>query len=139
MGWKYSAILGFENNADGDKAETLPKQAASVKKKQAIERHKSKAPEFLVGSWVEISAGNANRHHCAVSWRTSGTAGSNPLRSSKQAVRTGGLSGFAEPYQIARRFPLAEARHAHELLGKGGVVGKIVFVCNGSPLESGAA
>jgi NADPH:quinone reductase len=32
---------------------------------------------------------------------------------------------------IAQRFPLAEARHAHELLGKGGVTGKIVLVCNG--------
>jgi NADPH2:quinone reductase len=29
---------------------------------------------------------------------------------------------------IAHRFPLAEARHAHELLGKGGVTGKIVLV-----------
>src|SRR5262245_36689556 len=29
---------------------------------------------------------------------------------------------------IARRFPLAEARHAQELLGKGGVIGKIVLV-----------
>jgi len=29
---------------------------------------------------------------------------------------------------IARRFPLADAREAHELLGKGGVVGKIVLV-----------
>jgi NADPH2:quinone reductase len=29
---------------------------------------------------------------------------------------------------IAQRLPLAEARHAHELLGKGGVVGKIVLV-----------
>jgi NADPH2:quinone reductase len=28
---------------------------------------------------------------------------------------------------IARRFPLNEARHAHELLGKGGVTGKIVL------------
>lgn len=33
---------------------------------------------------------------------------------------------------IAQRFPLAEARHAHELLGKGGVTGKIVLVSNGS-------
>src|SRR6266508_746252 len=33
---------------------------------------------------------------------------------------------------IAQRFPLAEARHAHELLGKGGVTGKIVLVLNGS-------
>jgi NADPH2:quinone reductase len=33
---------------------------------------------------------------------------------------------------IARRFPLAEARQAQELLEKGGVVGKIVLVCNGS-------
>jgi NADPH2:quinone reductase len=40
---------------------------------------------------------------------------------------------------IAQRFPLAEARHAHELLGKGGVTGKIVLVRNGSALESGAA
>ena len=32
---------------------------------------------------------------------------------------------------IARRFPLAEARHAHELLGKGGVTGKLVLVSNG--------
>jgi NADPH2:quinone reductase len=32
---------------------------------------------------------------------------------------------------IAQRFPLAEARHAHELLAKGGVTGKIVLVHNG--------
>jgi NADPH:quinone reductase-like Zn-dependent oxidoreductase len=31
---------------------------------------------------------------------------------------------------IARRFPLGEARSAHELLGKGGVTGKIVLVCD---------
>jgi len=40
---------------------------------------------------------------------------------------------------IAQRFPLAEARHAHELLGKGGVTGKIVLVRDGSSLASGAA
>jgi NADPH2:quinone reductase len=40
---------------------------------------------------------------------------------------------------IAQRFPLVEARHAHELLGKGGVTGKIVLVLNGSSPESGAA
>jgi NADPH:quinone reductase-like Zn-dependent oxidoreductase len=40
---------------------------------------------------------------------------------------------------IAQRFPLAEARHAQELLGKGGVTGKIVLMPNGSSLESGAA
>jgi NADPH2:quinone reductase len=39
---------------------------------------------------------------------------------------------------IAQRFPLAEARHAQELLGKGGVTGKIVLVRNASSLESGA-
>jgi NADPH2:quinone reductase len=33
---------------------------------------------------------------------------------------------------IAQRFPLAEARRAHELLGRGGVTGKIVLVPNGS-------
>ena len=33
---------------------------------------------------------------------------------------------------IAQRFPLAEARRAHELLGKEGVTGKIVLVCDGS-------
>src|SRR6266516_4906844 len=40
---------------------------------------------------------------------------------------------------IAQRFPLAEARHAHEMLGKGGVTGKIVLVRSGLSLESGAA
>jgi NADPH:quinone reductase-like Zn-dependent oxidoreductase len=40
---------------------------------------------------------------------------------------------------IAQRFPLAEARHAQELLGKGGVTGKIVLVCKGSSVKSGAA
>lgn len=40
---------------------------------------------------------------------------------------------------IAQLFPLAEARKAHELLGKGGITGKIVLVHNGSSLESGAA
>jgi NADPH:quinone reductase len=40
---------------------------------------------------------------------------------------------------IAQRFSLAEARDAHELLGKGGVTGKIVLVPNGSSLQSGAA
>jgi NADPH2:quinone reductase len=35
---------------------------------------------------------------------------------------------------IAQRFPLAEARQAHELLGQGGVTGKIVLVPNGSSL-----
>jgi NADPH:quinone reductase-like Zn-dependent oxidoreductase len=40
---------------------------------------------------------------------------------------------------IAHRFPLAQARHAHELLGKGGVTGKIVLVPNGSSPEPGAA
>jgi NADPH:quinone reductase len=33
---------------------------------------------------------------------------------------------------IARRIPLAEARGAHELLGQGGVVGKVVLLCNQS-------
>jgi len=32
---------------------------------------------------------------------------------------------------IAERLPLAEARHAQELLGKGGVIGKIVLVPKG--------
>jgi NADPH2:quinone reductase len=40
---------------------------------------------------------------------------------------------------IAQRLPLAEARQAHDLLGKGGVIGKIVLVRNASSLESGAA
>jgi NADPH:quinone reductase-like Zn-dependent oxidoreductase len=33
---------------------------------------------------------------------------------------------------IARRFLLADARHAQELLGQGGVTGKIVLVSNSS-------
>jgi NADPH2:quinone reductase len=40
---------------------------------------------------------------------------------------------------IAQRFPLTEARQAQELLGKGGVTGKIVLVPNGSSLEAGTA
>jgi len=35
---------------------------------------------------------------------------------------------------IAQRFPLTEARHAQELLGKGGVTGKIVLVLDGGKL-----
>jgi NADPH:quinone reductase len=38
---------------------------------------------------------------------------------------------------VAQRLPLGEARHAHELLEKGGVIGKIVLESNS--LESGAA
>jgi NADPH:quinone reductase-like Zn-dependent oxidoreductase len=38
---------------------------------------------------------------------------------------------------VAHRFPLADARHAHEVLGKGGVIGKIVLVPNRSFLEFG--
>ncbi len=40
---------------------------------------------------------------------------------------------------IAQRLPLAEARQAHELLGKGGVTGKIVLVPTGPSLESETA
>jgi NADPH2:quinone reductase len=41
---------------------------------------------------------------------------------------------------IAQRFPLREAKCAHELLGKGGVIGKIVLVCNASsPAEKAEA
>jgi NADPH:quinone reductase-like Zn-dependent oxidoreductase len=40
---------------------------------------------------------------------------------------------------VAQRLPLAEARKAQELLGTGGVTGKIVLVANASSLESGAA
>ena len=32
---------------------------------------------------------------------------------------------------IAQRLPLDEARHAHEMLGEGGVLGKIVLLLNG--------
>jgi NADPH2:quinone reductase len=32
---------------------------------------------------------------------------------------------------IAHRLPLSQARHAHELLGSGGVIGKIVLIPNG--------
>jgi len=40
---------------------------------------------------------------------------------------------------IAQRLPLAQARYAHELLGKGGVTGKIVLVPNRSSLQTGVA
>jgi len=50
------------------------------------------------------------------------------------AARLRRFSGFLFLQQqklkplIAHRFPLAEARRAHELLGKGGVTGKIVLM-----------
>jgi NADPH:quinone reductase-like Zn-dependent oxidoreductase len=40
---------------------------------------------------------------------------------------------------VAQRFPLSEARQAQELLGEGGVIGKIVLVPNRSSLASRAA
>lgn len=40
---------------------------------------------------------------------------------------------------IAQRFPLTEARQAHELLGKGGVTGKIVLMCKDAPIEAAMA
>jgi NADPH:quinone reductase len=40
---------------------------------------------------------------------------------------------------VVQQFPLMEARQAHELLGKGGVTGKIVLVCNDQPYETEAA
>ena len=40
---------------------------------------------------------------------------------------------------IAQRMSLADVRQAHELLGKGGVTGKIVLVCNDHPMEARAA
>jgi NADPH:quinone reductase-like Zn-dependent oxidoreductase len=40
---------------------------------------------------------------------------------------------------IAHRLPLVEARRAQEMLGEGGVIGKVVLVGNGRSLESGAA
>ena len=40
---------------------------------------------------------------------------------------------------VAARMPLSEARQAHELLGKGGVVGKIVLVPTASPASGSAA
>ena len=39
---------------------------------------------------------------------------------------------------IARRFPLAQARDAHEFLGKGGVTGKVVLVCDEASRGSAA-
>lgn len=40
---------------------------------------------------------------------------------------------------VALRLPLVEAKRAHEMLGKGGVAGKIVLVANGAPATSRAA
>lgn len=37
---------------------------------------------------------------------------------------------------VARRLPLVEARHAHELLGQGGVIGKIVLVSEPKKIAS---
>jgi NADPH2:quinone reductase len=40
---------------------------------------------------------------------------------------------------IAQQLPLAEARHAHELLGEGGVTGKIVLMGRTNSRPSGTA
>jgi len=48
------------------------------------------------------------------------------------------VEGKIEPL-VAARIPLVQARRAHELLGTGGVTGKLVLMANGSSLESGAA
>jgi NADPH:quinone reductase len=40
---------------------------------------------------------------------------------------------------IAQQLPLSAARQAHELLGQGGVAGKLVLVSNGSSVNAGAA
>lgn len=40
---------------------------------------------------------------------------------------------------VAQRFPLREARQAHELLGQGGVIGKLVLVRDGPSVQSGVA
>ena len=54
-----------------------------------------------------------------------------PSKPSGERLLVVGLDGadwsYIEPL-IARRFALADARLAHELLGKGGVTGKIVLV-----------
>ena len=42
-------------------------------------------------------------------------------------------------YITAYRMPLSEARQAHELLGKGGVIGKIVLLQHVSPFGQNAA
>jgi NADPH2:quinone reductase len=39
---------------------------------------------------------------------------------------------------IARRLPLSEAKHAHELLGQGGVIGKIVLLPDASSVSAAA-
>ena len=52
-----------------------------------------------------------------------------------QRVEAGSVpAGFDRPAR-----PLSEARRAQELLGKGGVIGKIVLVGKGASLEPGAA
>jgi hypothetical protein len=55
----------------------------------------------------------------------------------------GDVQELLQPLALLRGYVvlkgLAEARNAHELLGKGGVTGKIVLVSNGSSLKSGAA
>ncbi|HET9838200.1 MAG TPA: medium chain dehydrogenase/reductase family protein [Candidatus Angelobacter sp.] len=40
---------------------------------------------------------------------------------------------------VAQRLPLSEARRAHELLGRGGITGKIVLLPNAAPAAQGAA
>ena len=57
-------------------------------------------------------------------------------------VAQGSSAPVGAPFVMAtstERFSLTEAREAHELLGKGGVTGKLVLVPTGSSRETGAA
>ena len=54
-------------------------------------------------------------------------------------MRPGSSHGMNEKPLVAQRFPISQARLAHELLGKGGVTGKFVLVREGVSVDSKAA
>ncbi len=84
---------------------------------------------YIVGGW--ILPGHKRMVPYSIQW----------LKRLKPAMFREDLTTLLELLQqkkikplVAQRFPLAEAGRAHEVLGGGGVTGKIVLVANGSPL-----
>jgi NADPH2:quinone reductase len=87
-------------------------------------REVSRWAQYIVRSWV--SPGNRHVVFYSIQWlmRLKPSFFREDLTTLFGLLRDRKISPM-----IAGRLPLAEARQAHEMLGKGGVTGKIVLVC----------
>jgi hypothetical protein len=96
-------------------------------------------PQHCVGVYDAIESRTMELSSCCGVAPAQATPTSRTLKRLKPALFRQDLIALLDLLQqqeikpfIAQRFPLVEARRAQELLGKGGVVGKIVLVRNGS-------